>query len=57
MNPNMTQSLVSDHIRESRQQAAAARRAGAARSAVHQAGNRAAGNRTARHGHWLVRGA
>jgi hypothetical protein len=57
MNPNMTQSLVSDHIRESRQQAAAARRAGAARSAVRQAGNRAAGNRTARHGHWLVRGA
>ena len=57
MNSNMTQSLVSDHIRESRQQAAAARRAGAARSAVRQAGNRAAGNRTARHGHWLVRGA
>ena len=57
MNPNMTQSLVSDHIRESRQQAAAARRAGAERSAVRQAGNRAAGNRTARHGHWLVRGA
>jgi len=52
MNPNMTQSLVSDHIRESRQQAAAARRAGAARSAVCQAGNR-----MARHGHWLVRGA
>ena len=57
MNPNMTQSLVSDHIRESRQQAAAARRAGAARSAVRQAGNRAASNRTARHGHWPVRGA
>jgi hypothetical protein len=52
MNPNMTQSLVSDHIRESRQQAAAARRAGAARSAV-----RTASNRTARRGHWLVRGA
>jgi hypothetical protein len=51
MNPNMTQSLVSDHIRESRQQAAA-RRAGAARSAV-----RKASNRTARRGHWLVRGA
>ena len=57
MNPNMTRSLVSDHIRESRQQAAAARRAGAARSAVRQAGNRAASNRKARHGHWLVRGA
>ena len=26
MNPNMTQSLVSDHIRESRQQAAASNR-------------------------------
>jgi hypothetical protein len=52
MNPNMTQSLVSDHIRESRQQAAAARRAGAARSAV-----RTASSRTARRGHWLVRGA
>ena len=57
MHPSMTQSLVSDHIRESRQQAAAARRAGAARSAVRQAGNRAASNRKARHGHWLVRGA
>ena len=42
MNPNMTQSLVSDHIRESRQQAAAARRAGAARSAVREASNHAA---------------
>ena len=42
MNPNMTQSLVSDHIRESRQQAAAARRAGAARSAVRKASTRAA---------------
>jgi hypothetical protein len=57
MNPNMTQSLVSDHIRESRQQAAAARRAGAARSAVRQASNRAASNRAARRGRWLVRGA
>jgi hypothetical protein len=28
MNPSMTQSLAFDHIRESRQQAAAARRAG-----------------------------
>ena len=52
MHPSMTQSLVSDHIRESRQQAAAARRAGAARSAVRKANNRAA-----RRGHWLVRGA
>jgi hypothetical protein len=57
MNPNMTQSLVSDHIRESRQQAAAARRAGAARSAVRKASNRAASNRPARPGHWLLRGA
>jgi len=62
MNPNMTQSLVSDHIRESRQQAAAARRAGAARSAVRKASSRTASSRmassrTARRGHWLVRGA
>ena len=57
MNPNMTQSLVSDHIRESRQQAAAARRAGTARSAIRKASNRAASNRTARRSHWLVRGA
>jgi hypothetical protein len=57
MNPNMTQSLVSDHIRESRQQAAAARRAGAARSAVREPSNRTPGNRAARRGHWLVRGA
>ena len=52
MNPNMTQSLVSDHIRESRQQAAAARRAGVARSAIRKASIRAA-----RRGHLLVRGA
>jgi hypothetical protein len=57
MNPNMTQSLVSDHIRESRQQAAAVRRAGAARSAVRKASSRTASSRTARRGHWLVRGA
>ena len=57
MNPNMTQSLVSDHIRETLQQAAAARRAGAARSAVRKASNRAASNRPARPGHWLLRGA
>ena len=52
MNPNMAQSLVWDHIRESRQQAAAARRAGAARDA-----RRKASTRTARCGHRLVRGA
>ena len=52
MHPNMTQSLVSDHIRESRQQAAAARRAGSARSAARKASNGAV-----RRGHWLVRGA
>jgi len=52
MNPNMTQSLVSDHIRESRQQAAAARRGGAARSAARKVSSRAG-----RRGHWLVRGA
>ena len=52
MNPSMTQSLVSDHIRETLQQAAAARRAGVARSAA-----RKARNRTTRRGHWLVRGA
>jgi len=57
MNPNMTQSLVSDHIRESRQQAAAARRVGAARSAVRKASNRATSNSPARPGHWLLRGA
>jgi hypothetical protein len=52
MNPNMTQSLVSDHIRESRQQAAAARRAGAVRHAARKADTRAA-----RRGHRLVRAA
>ena len=52
MNPNMTQSLVSDHIRELRQQAAAARRAGAARSAA-----RKASTRVARLGYRLARGA
>jgi len=56
MNPNMTQSLVSDHIRESRQQAATARRAGAARhEARHPA--RKADTRAARRGHRLVRAA
>jgi hypothetical protein len=52
MNPNMTQSLVWNRISELRQQAAAARQAGAARSAA-----RKAGNRVARRGHRLVRGA
>ena len=51
MNPNMTQSLVVDHIRESRQQAAAARRGGAARDAIRKASTRAAWR-----GHRLVRG-
>ena len=50
MNPYMTQSLVSDHIRELRQQAAAARRAGVARGAIRKASTRAArrGRRLAR---------
>jgi len=52
MNPNMAQTLVWDHIRESRQQAAAARQAGAVREA-----RRKASTRAARRGHWLVRGA
>ena len=56
MNPNMTQSLVSDHIRESRQQAATARRAVAARHAARQAA-RTADIRAARRGHRLVRAA
>ena len=55
MNPNMTQSLVSDHLRESRQQAAAARRAGAARSALRKSALRKASHRAARRGQWLVR--
>ena len=38
MNTNMAQSLIWDHIRESRQQAASIRRAGAARHEVHIAG-------------------
>jgi|HubBroStandDraft_1064217.scaffolds.fasta_scaffold709654_2 hypothetical protein len=52
MNPNMTQILVSDHIRESRQlaAAAAARRVGVAR------GSRKHGTHAARRGlHWLTR--
>ena len=52
MNPNMAQTLVWDHIRESRQQAAAARHAGAAREA-----RRKASTRATRRGHRLMRGA
>jgi hypothetical protein len=47
MNQSMTQSLVLDHIRESRQQAAAARQVGAARAA-----HRKSGSHVARR-HWL----
>ena len=56
MNPNMTQPLVSDHIRESRQQAAASRRAGAARHAARHVA-RKADTRAARRGHRLVQAA
>jgi len=52
MNTYLTQSLVWDHIRESRQQAAAARQASAAR-----VGHRHAVARTRRAGHRTVRGA
>ena len=45
MNPNMAQSLSWDHIREARQQATAARRAGAARHSVHTTGKHAAPRR------------
>jgi len=41
MNTYLPQSLVWDHIRESRQQAAAARRASAARNAWRRAGGHA----------------
>ena len=68
MNPNMARTLVWDHIMESRQQAAAARQAGArrphgasTRPAQHGASTRparrGASTRAARRGHWLVRGA
>ena len=60
MNPNMTQSLVSDHIRESRQRAATARRAAVARNATRNATRHAAreaDTRAARRGHRLVRAA
>jgi hypothetical protein len=52
MNTYLPQSLVWEHIRESRQQAAAARKASAARGAQRRAGTHA---RWA--GHRLVRGA
>jgi hypothetical protein len=45
MNPNMAQSLSWDHIREARQQATAARRAGSARHSVHTTGKHAARRR------------
>jgi hypothetical protein len=52
MNTYLPQSLASDHIRESRQQAAAARQARAARGA-----QRRTGGHVRRVGHRLVRGA
>jgi hypothetical protein len=53
MNLYNTQILVSDHIREARQQAAAAQRAGEARAA-----RRAPARHAARRGmHWLARSA
>jgi hypothetical protein len=52
MNTYLPQSLVLDHIRESRQQAAAARKASAVRGARREAGAHAR-----RTGHWLLRGA
>jgi len=52
MNTYLTQSLVWDHIRESRQQAAAARQASAARGAQRRTGSHAR-----RAGKRLVRGA
>ena len=53
MNPNMAQSLIWDHIRESRQQAAAARRADAARHSAQPTGKHGArrrGHRPANNG-------
>jgi hypothetical protein len=52
MNTYLPQSLVRDHIRESRQQAAAARQAIAARGA-----QRRTGIRGRRPGHLIARGA
>jgi hypothetical protein len=42
MNVSLSQSLVVDHIREARQQATAARRAGQARHSRRRAGRRSA---------------
>jgi hypothetical protein len=53
MNTYATQRLVTEHINASRQQAAAARRASAARDAQRQAG----GHVARRASHWLVRSA
>jgi hypothetical protein len=53
MNTYATQSLVTEHINASRQQAAATRRASAARDAQRKAG----GHVARRVGHWLVRSA
>jgi hypothetical protein len=50
MNPSMAQSLAYDHIRESRQQAAAARRASDEHAAGRSAVRRLAGH-AARRGH------
>jgi len=52
MNSYLPQSLVWDHIRQSRQQAAAARKVSAARSA-----RRHSGTHPRRAGHRLARGA
>jgi hypothetical protein len=54
MNPSMTQSLAFDHIRESRQQAAAARRAGGEHAAGRGPLLRLAGH-AARRGHRQAR--
>ena len=53
MNTYATQNLATEHINASRQQAAAARRAGAARGAQRYA----SGHAPRRVGHWLVRSA
>jgi hypothetical protein len=54
MNTYATQHLATEHINVSRRQAAAARRASAARGAQRQAGSHVARRRA---GHWLVRSA
>ena len=58
MNSYLPQSLVSDHIRESRQQAAAARKARTARKArVERGARRRAGAQAGRSGHQMAEGA